>query len=59
MSKRPPATDWSTDFDHLDPRWIENPYPIWDEMRRTCPVAHTERWRVFSQPLRGRARHRL
>ena len=44
MSKRPPATDWSTDFDHLDPRWIENPYPIWDEMRRTCPVAHTERF---------------
>jgi cytochrome P450 len=44
MSKRPPATDWSTDFDHLDPRWIENPYPIWDELRQTCPVAHTDRF---------------
>jgi cytochrome P450 len=44
MSKRPPATDWSTDFDHLDPRWIENPYPIWDELRQTCPIAHTDRF---------------
>ena len=23
---RPPVDDWSSDFDHLDPRWIENPY---------------------------------
>jgi hypothetical protein len=22
-----------TDFDHLDPRWAENPYPIWDDLR--------------------------
>jgi cytochrome P450 len=43
-SKRPPATDWSTDFDHLDPRWSEDPYPIWDELRQTCPVAHTDRF---------------
>jgi cytochrome P450 len=44
MSKRPPATDWATDFDHLDPRWSENPYPIWDELRQKCPIAHTERF---------------
>jgi hypothetical protein len=44
MSKRQPATNWSTDFDHLDPRWIENPYPIWDELRQSCPIAHTERF---------------
>jgi hypothetical protein len=43
-SKRPPATDWSTDFDHLDPRWSENPYPIWDDLRKTCPIAHTNRF---------------
>ena len=36
MSTRPPVNDWATDFDHLDPRWIENPYPIWDELRRRC-----------------------
>jgi cytochrome P450 len=44
MSKRPPATEWSTDFDHLDPRWIENPFPIWDELRQTCPIARTDRF---------------
>src|SRR5215471_6412522 len=44
MSRRPPVTDWATDFDHLDPRWIQNPYPIWDELRQTCPIAHTDRY---------------
>ena len=44
MGARPPVTDWSSDFDHLDPRWLENPYPIWDALRRQCPVAHTERY---------------
>jgi cytochrome P450 len=44
MSKRPPASDWATDFDHLDPRWSENPYPIWDELRQRCPIAHTDRF---------------
>jgi cytochrome P450 len=44
MSKRPPATNWSTDFDHLDPRSTENPYPIWDELRQSRPIAHTERF---------------
>jgi len=44
MSNRPPAADWSTDFDHLDPRWTEDPYPIWDELRQSCPIAHTDRF---------------
>jgi cytochrome P450 len=44
MSTRPPAADWATDFDHLDPRWAENPYPIWDDLREKCPIAHTERF---------------
>jgi cytochrome P450 len=44
MSTRPPVTDWSTDFDHFDPRWSENPYPIWNELRQKCPIAHTERF---------------
>jgi cytochrome P450 len=52
MSARPPVNDWSTDFDHLDPRWVENPYPIWDELRATCPVAHTERFRGVYFPSR-------
>ena len=52
MSTRPPVNDWATDFDHLDPRWIENPYPIWEELRTTCPVAHTERFRGVYFPSR-------
>jgi cytochrome P450 len=44
MRTRPPARDWATDFDHLDPRWTENPYPIWNELRQSCPIAHTERF---------------
>src|SRR5213080_3050499 len=52
MKSRPPVTDWATDFDHLDPRWIENPYPIWDELRDKCPIAHTERFRGVYFPSR-------
>ena len=44
MSRRPPVKDWATDFDHLDPAWINDPFPIWDEMRNKCPIAHTERF---------------
>jgi cytochrome P450 len=40
----PPVTDWVRDFDHTDPRWTENPFPIWDELRAECPVVHTERF---------------
>ena len=52
MSQRPPVTDWATDFDHLDPRWIEDPFPIWDELRRKCPIAHTERFMGVYFPTR-------
>ena len=44
MNKHPPVVDWATDFDHRDPRWVENPYPIWDELRGRCPVAHSGRF---------------
>ncbi len=40
----PPVTDWIHDFDHTDPRWTEDPYPIWDEMRAQSPVVHTDRF---------------
>ena len=30
MPEHPPVTDWVNDFDHTDPRWTENPFPIWD-----------------------------
>ena len=41
---KPPVEDFATDFDHTDPEWVANPFPIWDELRETCPVAHTERY---------------
>lgn len=36
--------DWTTDWDHHDPAWVEDPYPIWRELREQCPVAHTDRY---------------
>jgi len=44
MPEHPPVTDWVNDFDHTDPRWTENPFPIWDELREQCPVVHTKRF---------------
>jgi cytochrome P450 len=44
MSDHGPVTDWVHDFDHTDPRWTENPFPIWDELRAKNPVVHTERF---------------
>ena len=41
---RSPVTDWSTDFDHTDEVWSDDPYPIWDDLRQRCPVAHSERF---------------
>src|SRR4051812_39198573 len=40
----PPVTDWVHDFDHTDPQWTEDPFPIWDELRAASPVVHTERF---------------
>ena len=36
--------DWTNDFDHTDPAWTDNPYPIWNELRASCPIAHTTRF---------------
>jgi hypothetical protein len=41
---RPRVEDWTTDWDHLDPAWRENPFPIWEGLRDKCPVAHTKRF---------------
>lgn len=43
-NERVPVADWATDFDHTDPRWVADPYPIWDELRAKCPVAHSDRY---------------
>jgi cytochrome P450 len=39
-----PVADWATDFSHVEPEWAADPYPIQDELRQRCPVAHTERF---------------
>lgn len=50
---RPPVTDWTSDFDHTDPEWVADPYPIWDELRAKCPVAHTDRYGGTWLPVRN------
>jgi cytochrome P450 len=52
MSQRPPVKDWATDFDHLDRNWVNDPFPIWEEMRKRCPIAHTERFMGVYFPSR-------
>jgi cytochrome P450 len=52
MTARARVRDWVTDFDHLDPRWVNDPFPIWDGMRRTCPIAHTDRFMGVYFPSR-------
>jgi cytochrome P450 len=44
VSAKKPVSDWATDFDHTDPVWNTDPYPIWDDLRKRCPVAHSDRF---------------
>ena len=44
MSSKPPVTDWAHDFDHTDPTYVADPYPIWEELREKCPIAHSDRY---------------
>ncbi|MGH9297037.1 MAG: cytochrome P450 [Acidimicrobiales bacterium] len=43
MATTPPVTDWARDFDVMDPEYIADPFRVWDEIRTTCPIAHTDR----------------
>jgi hypothetical protein len=38
-----PVDDWTEDFDVLDAGYIADPFTVWDELRQTCPIAHTNR----------------
>jgi cytochrome P450 len=51
-TQRARVSDWATDFDHTDPQWVADPYPIWDELRARCPVAHTDRYGGTWLPVR-------
>jgi cytochrome P450 len=46
------VSDWAADFDHTDPHWVANPFPIWDELRAKCPVAHSDRYGGTWLPVR-------
>ncbi|MEI6453951.1 MAG: cytochrome P450 [Actinomycetes bacterium] len=50
--RHPKVENWATDFDHTDPEWVENPFPIWDELREQCPVAHSNRYGGVWLPTR-------
>jgi cytochrome P450 len=43
MHRRTPVSDWATDFDVLEPGYVADPFGIWDELRRKCPIAHSGR----------------
>ena len=52
MTLEQPVRDWATDFDIGDPRYESDPYPIWSDLRRHYPVAHTDRRRGAYLPTR-------
>jgi len=38
------TSDWTNDFDLLDPEYVLDPARVWSEVREGCPIAFTERW---------------
>jgi cytochrome P450 len=44
--------DWTKDYDIFAREYVKDPFPIWDEIRGQCPVAHTERWGGSFMPTR-------
>ncbi len=43
MARTEPVSDWTSDFDVLDEAYVRDPFPRWDELRRVCPIARTDR----------------
>jgi cytochrome P450 len=52
MATVKPAQNWQTDWDHADPAYNQQAHQIWDELRETCPVAHTDRYGGAWLPVR-------
>lgn len=44
VADRAPVADWATDFDHFDPGFVADPYPVYDRLRDAHPVARSERF---------------
>ncbi len=47
-----PVSDWATDFSHMEPEWAADPFPIQDDLRQRCPIAHTGRFGGAWLPVR-------
>ena len=47
----PPVQDFATDFDHTDEAWVADPYPIMDDLRERCPIAHSDRYGGLWAPM--------
>ncbi|CAB4535029.1 unannotated protein [freshwater metagenome] len=43
-SERCEVTNWQTDFDHTAPEYAADAPAIWEGLRETCPVAHSDRF---------------
>ncbi|HEC09528.1 MAG TPA: cytochrome P450 [Acidimicrobiales bacterium] len=52
MANTEPVEDWCTDYDIFDPGYIRDPFPIWDQLRGECPIAHSDRWSGSWLPTR-------
>ena len=51
MTDVEPVHDWAEDFELFDQTFVNDPYPIWQELREQgCPFARTERRQVSFMP---------
>jgi hypothetical protein len=46
------VASWADDFDIFEPGYVHDPAPVWDALRATEPVPHTERWSGSWMPVR-------
>ncbi len=46
-----PVVDWVNDWDWLDAGWGTNAIEIWNDVRRQCPIATTERYGRAHMPV--------
>lgn len=51
MTATEPVNDWANDFDIFDQTFVDDPYPIWNDLREQgCPFAKTERRQTTFMP---------
>jgi cytochrome P450 len=44
--------DWTSKFDHYSEEYATDPFPVWDDLRQTCPIARSEKFRGMWVPTR-------